>query len=137
MTSTTPKGQAPIRKPHALANKQPNAKANVKRRWRPSSEYIAIMKVSARTPNAVIAFIQPCFRSPLCSPPRLHWLHPGSTKSMPVLLTDRPTRVQRTGSAVGPPRQHPPCTGRPSSKPRPPEGQDFLDDQQGQGASAR
>ncbi len=57
MTSTTPKGQAPIRKPYAPDNKQPNAKANVKRRWLSSSEYIAIMKLSARTPNTVIAFI--------------------------------------------------------------------------------
>ena len=44
MISTTPEGQAPIRKPHTLDNKQPNAKADVKRRWRASSEYIAIMK---------------------------------------------------------------------------------------------
>src|SRR5438128_6852630 len=68
MISTTPKGQAPIRKPYTLDNKQPNAKANVKRRWRPSSEYIAIMKVSARTPNTVIAFIQTCLHSPFAPP---------------------------------------------------------------------
>src|SRR5438445_12738023 len=63
MISTTPKGQAPIRKPYALDNKQPKAKASVKRRCRPSSEYIAIMKVSARTPNTVISLIQPCLHS--------------------------------------------------------------------------
>src|SRR5438105_15358584 len=63
MISTTPKGQAPITKPYTLDNKQPKAKASVKRRCRPSSEYIA-MKVSARTPNTVISFIQPCLRTP-------------------------------------------------------------------------
>jgi len=64
MISTTPNGHAPITKPYTLDNKQPNAKANVNRRCRPSSEYIAIMKLSATTPNTVIAFIQPCLHAP-------------------------------------------------------------------------
>ena len=53
MISTTPKGHAPIRKPYTLDSKQPKANANVKPRCRRSSEYAAIMKVNATTPNTV------------------------------------------------------------------------------------
>ncbi len=57
MISTTPKGHAPLKKPYTLDSRQPKAKAKVKVRCLGSSEYIAIMKISASTPNVVIAFI--------------------------------------------------------------------------------
>src|SRR5712664_3163541 len=61
-------------------------------------------------------------RSPLCSPPKLRWLHRGSTRSTPDQLAGRPTTGRRTGSGAIRPGQRPPCTGRPSSKPPAPEG---------------
>src|SRR5260370_28854474 len=59
MTSTTPKGHAPAKKPYTLDNKHANAKTRVKARCRRSSAYVTIMRVTATTPNAVIAFINP------------------------------------------------------------------------------
>ena len=65
------------------------AKANVKRRSRPSSEYIAIMKVSARTPNSVIAFIQPlpscCSRARCASDRRYFDLDAAFSILLPVV----------------------------------------------------
>src|SRR5260370_20293541 len=94
MISTTPKGQAPIRKPYALDNTPPRAKANVKRRCRPSSEYIAIMKVSAKTPNTVVAFIQ-TLPSRSIRAARLTWLlrpcQPSHFQSLDALLPSTPS----------------------------------------------
>ncbi len=75
MTSTTPNGHAPAKKPYTLDNKQANAKTKVKARCRRSSAYVTIMRVTATTPNAVIAFINP---------------HP--SVALAVELTARPAR---------------------------------------------
>src|SRR5712692_7645362 len=76
-------------------------------------------------------------RSPPCSPPQLPWLHPGSTRSTPALPVGQPTRVRRTGLAVGPRGRRPPCTDRPLSRLHLPEGRDFPIDRRVQAAIAR
>ena len=53
MSSTTPNGQAPDKKPYVLDSAHPSAKAAMKRLCLLSSEYMAIMNVRARTPKRV------------------------------------------------------------------------------------
>jgi len=53
MISTTPNGQAPARNPYALESRHPIAKARTKARCFLSAVYVAIMKVTAITPNDV------------------------------------------------------------------------------------
>src|SRR5258708_19586858 len=93
MTSTTPKGDAPAKKPYTLDNREANAKTRVKARCRRSSAYVTIMRVTATTPSAVIAFINPFIlgrprrgthRARLRTPFLPPWLHPLVT---PPLLT--------------------------------------------------
>ena len=50
IASTTPKGQAPERKPYELDRAQPTAKARTNTLPRDSRAYIPIMKVRAQTP---------------------------------------------------------------------------------------
>lgn len=57
MNSTTPKGQAPDRKPYMLESTHPAANPSTNLRARCSSAYIVIMNVSANTPNAVTATV--------------------------------------------------------------------------------
>src|SRR5438477_58942 len=53
MISTTPNGQAPARNPYALESRHPTAKARTNARCCLSAAYVAIMKVTAITPNTV------------------------------------------------------------------------------------
>src|ERR1700674_3621490 len=55
MISTTPNGHAPARKPYALDIRPPAAKARARARCRLSNAYVAIMKETALTPDAVTA----------------------------------------------------------------------------------
>jgi hypothetical protein len=59
--STAPKGQAPLKNPYTLDRAHPRAKANTKMRPLDSSPYIAIMNVSATTPN-IVNTPPPCHR---------------------------------------------------------------------------
>ncbi len=84
MTSTTPNGHAPAKKPYTLDSKQANAKTKVNARCRRSSAYVTIMRVTATTPNAVIAFINPSIpRSP--SP----WSSPRPARHSPYCRSAR------------------------------------------------
>ena len=58
ISSTTPKGHAPERKPYTLERTQPTANARTNRRPRRSNAYIAIMNVKAMTPKIVTAMSQ-------------------------------------------------------------------------------
>ena len=53
ISSTTPKGHVPARKPYALESAHPPAKASTNPRPRRSSAYMSIMKLRTTTPNAV------------------------------------------------------------------------------------
>lgn len=50
IASTTPNGQAPLKKPYKAERAQPKANATTKFRCRRSRAYMHIMKVSATAP---------------------------------------------------------------------------------------